>query len=69
MSESINVRMAKLPDILTSRELRPLLQSILADLAALKTAINTHTHDGVTAGEASTGAADAGGMGDLNTQA
>lgn len=68
MSESINVRMAKVPDLLTSRELRPLLESILTDLEAIKTAINTHTHDGVTAGSASTGAADANTMGTLNTE-
>ena len=69
MSESISVRMAKLPDILTSRELRPLLESILTDIAALKTAVNTHTHGGVTAGAASTDVADAATMGTLNTQA
>ena len=40
MSESINVRMAKLPDILTSRELRPLLESVLTDLESLKTTVN-----------------------------
>lgn len=69
MSESIDVRMSKVPDLLTSREIRQLFDSILTDLAALKTAINTHTHDGVTAGSASTGAADAGTMGTLNTTA
>lgn len=68
MSESINVRMAKVPDLLTSRELRPLLQSILTDIEAIKTAMNSHTHDGVTAGAASTGAADANTVGALNTQ-
>lgn len=40
MSESINVRMAKVPDLLTSRELRPLLVAILSDLEALKTSVN-----------------------------
>lgn len=40
MSESINVRMAKVPDLLTSRELRPLLVSILTDLEAMKTSLN-----------------------------
>lgn len=40
MSESINARMAKVPDILTSREIRPLLVSILADLEALQTTVN-----------------------------
>jgi hypothetical protein len=40
MSESINQRMAKVPDLLTSRELRPLLVSILTDLEAIKTSLN-----------------------------
>ena len=40
MSESINVRMAKVPDLLTSRELRPLLESMLTDIAALQAAVN-----------------------------
>ena len=40
MSESIKVRTAKLPDILTSRELRPLLESMLTDLAALQATVN-----------------------------
>lgn len=69
MAESINTRMVKVPDELTSREIRTLLQSILTDLAAIKTAINTHTHSGVTAGAASTGAANANTMGTLNTTA
>jgi len=68
MSESINVRMAKVPDLLTSREIRALFESILADLEAIKTAVNTHTHDGVTTGSDSTGAADANTVGTLNTQ-
>lgn len=67
MSESINVRMAKVPDELTSREIRFLLQSILTDLAALATAVDTHTHDGVTVGSGSTGPADSGTVGTLNT--
>lgn len=69
MSESINQRMAKVPDLLTSRELKALFESILTDIEALKTAINAHTHDGVTTGGDSTGAADAGTVGTLNTQA
>lgn len=69
MSESIKERMAKVPDLLTSREIRALFDAILADLDAIKTAVNTHTHDGVTAGSASTGAADANTVGTLNTQA
>lgn len=40
MSESINVRTAKLPDILTARELRPLLESMLTDIAALQATVN-----------------------------
>ncbi len=40
MSESINVRMAKVPDLLTSRELRPLLESMLTDIAALQATVN-----------------------------
>jgi hypothetical protein len=40
MAESINQRMAKVPDLLTSNELRPLLVSILTDLEAIKTSLN-----------------------------
>lgn len=40
MTESINVRLAKVPDELTSRELRFLLQSALTDITALKTSLN-----------------------------
>lgn len=40
MSESINVRMAKVPDLLTSRELRPLLIAVLNDLESLTAAVN-----------------------------
>ena len=40
MAESINQRMAKVPDQLTSNELRPLLVSILTDLEAIKTSLN-----------------------------
>lgn len=69
MSESINQRMSKVPDLLTSREIKALFESILTDIEALKTAVNAHTHDGVTTGSGSTGAADAGTVGDLNTQA
>lgn len=69
MSESINQRMAKVPDLLTSREIRALFDAILADLEAIKTAVNTHTHDGITAGSATSGAADANTVGTLNTQA
>ena len=40
----------------TMRELRALLNSILVDLAALRSLLNTHVHSGVTAGGANTGA-------------
>ena len=40
MSESINQRMAKVPDLLTSREIRPLLIAILTDIAALTASLN-----------------------------
>ena len=69
MSESINVRINQLPDGLTSRELRALLQSILTDLAALRAAVNAHTHGGVTTGAGTSGVADASTMGTLNTLA
>ena len=61
MSESINERMVKVPDELTSREIRFLFQSILTDLSALTasynqllTDYNAHVHGGVTAGAANT---------------
>lgn len=69
MPESINQRLAFVPDDLTSGELRALLQSILLDLAALRTALNAHTHGGVTTGAGSTGVANASTMGTLNTTA
>jgi hypothetical protein len=40
MSESIDQRMAKVPDLLTSREIRPLLVAILTDISALATSLN-----------------------------
>jgi hypothetical protein len=40
MAESIKQRMPKIPDILTSRELTPLLQAMQADIAALSTSLN-----------------------------
>ena len=61
MPESINVRMVKVPDELTSREIRFLFQSILTDLTALTTSYNqlltdynAHVHGGVTVGAANT---------------
>jgi hypothetical protein len=57
MAESINVRMAKVPDLLTSRELRALFESLREDLVALAAShnqlladYNAHAHGGVTAG-------------------
>lgn len=69
MSESINQRIVFVPDDLTSNELRPLLQSILTDLAALRTALNAHTHGGITTGAGTSGVANASTMGTLNTLA
>jgi len=40
MAESIKQRMPKIPDLLTSRELTPLLQAMQADIAALSTSLN-----------------------------
>lgn len=40
MAESIKQRMPKIPDILTSRELTPLLEAMQADIAALSTSLN-----------------------------
>ena len=57
MSESINQRMAKVPDLLTSRELRPLLVSILTDLEAIKTSLNQLIDDYDSATSPTTAAA------------
>jgi hypothetical protein len=40
MAESIKQRMPKIPDLLTSRELTPLLLAMQADIAALSTSLN-----------------------------
>ena len=40
MPESINQRIAYVPDDLTSQELRALLQSVLTDLTALRTSLS-----------------------------
>jgi hypothetical protein len=69
MPESINQRIVFLPDDLTSQEIRPLLQSILTDLTALRTALNAHTHGGITTGAGTSGVANASTMGTLNTLA
>jgi hypothetical protein len=67
MPESISQRMPKVPDQLTSREIYALLQSVLTDLTALKTAMNAHTHGGITTGSGTSGVANASTMGTLNT--
>jgi hypothetical protein len=61
MTQSIKQRMPKIPDLLTSRELTPLLQAMQTDIAALSAALNqlrtdynAHVHGGVTAGAADT---------------
>lgn len=67
MSESINTRMNAIPDDLSAQEIQALFQSILIDLAAIKTAINSHTHGGITTGAGTSGVANAATMGTLNT--
>jgi hypothetical protein len=67
MAESINQRMATVPDLLTSDEIRQLFNSVLTDLAALRTALNAHTHGGITTGSGTSGSANASTMGTLNT--
>lgn len=78
MAESVNVRMAKVPDLLTSREIRALFESVQADLAALAashnqllTDYNAHAHGGVTTGsDTSANVADSTAVAvTLNTQA
>ena len=63
-AESINVRinMSGL-DPATARQLGALLQSILTDINALKTSINTHQHSALNAAPA------VGAVGTLNTSA
>jgi hypothetical protein len=67
MPESINQRMVAVPDLLTSDEIRQLFNSVLTDLAALRTALNAHTHGGITTGSGTSGVANASTMGTLNT--
>ena len=67
MSESINIRTNAIPDDMTAQELQLLLSSILTDLAALRTALNAHTHGGITTGAGTSGVANASTMGTLNT--
>jgi hypothetical protein len=45
MSESIKARMPKIPDELTSRELRPLLEAMRTDIAALAASLNQFRTD------------------------
>jgi len=66
-TESIKARCGKVPEQLSAIEMQALLQSILVDLAALRTALNAHTHGGVTVGAGSTGVASVATMGTLNT--
>lgn len=65
MPESINQRMVTVPDLLTSDEIRALFNSILTDLTALRTAMNAHTHGGITTGAGTSGVANASTMGTL----
>ena len=67
MTESINQRMVAVPDLLTSDEIRQLLNSVLTDLAALRTALNAHTHGGISTGAGTSGVTNASTMGALNT--
>jgi hypothetical protein len=67
VSESINIRTNAIPDDLTAAELQLLLTSMLTDLAALRTALNAHTHGGITTGSGTSGVANASTMGTLNT--
>ena len=67
MPESINQRMVAVPDLLTSDEIRQLFNSVLTDLAALRTALNAHTHGGITTGSGTSGVANASPLGTLNT--
>ncbi|MGE0383417.1 MAG: hypothetical protein AB7N65_14205 [Vicinamibacterales bacterium] len=43
MPESIATRLAKVPDSMTVKEIRPLLNAVLADLTALRTAVTAIT--------------------------
>jgi hypothetical protein len=69
MSESIQARVNRLADGIDRQELAFVLSSILTDLTALKTAINAHTHGGITTGSGTSGVANGGTMGSLNTTA
>lgn len=64
---SINQRVSAMNPNQDHEELRTLLLDILTDLAALRTAINAHTHSGVTAGAGTSGTANASTAGTLLT--
>lgn len=53
----------------TARQIAALLQSVLTDLAAIKLALNTHTHGGITTGAGTSAVANAATVGTLNTSA
>lgn len=56
MPESIKQRLQAVPSDITARELAALYNTILVDLAAIRTLLNTHVHSGVTVGAGDTGA-------------
>lgn len=59
MPESIKERTSAHNPEITPQDVRYLLEAILADLAALRVALNAHTHGGVTVGAGTTGVANA----------
>lgn len=54
MAASISQYMGAVPDQLTVRNMSTLMQSLLTDLTAIRTQLNTHVHSGITAGGANT---------------
>lgn len=50
MAASISQYMGAVPDQLAARNMNTLLLSILTDLTALRTQLNTHVHSGITTG-------------------
>jgi hypothetical protein len=67
-AESIGQRInASGLDAGTQRQILALLNSLLVDVQALKTALNTHTHGGITTGAGTSGVANAATVGTLNT--
>lgn len=69
MAESIRERMNAHNPSTWPTDVRILMESVLTDLAALRAALNAHTHGGVTVGAGSTGVANVATMGALNTTA